>query len=58
MTVVGDGPDYEQYMQQWMRDHPNKHWHRCPTCRNWRLASDPKGHCPLCKPKNHKRSQT
>lgn len=52
MTVVGDGPDYETYMAQWMRDHPDSRWFRCPRCRNWRILSgSPDAHCPLCPPK-------
>ena len=54
-TVYGDGPEYEESMRQWMEDHPGT-WHRCEVCYRWRLTSNPSGHCPLCKPKAHRRS--
>lgn len=47
--IVGDGPDCENYMRRWMADHPGP-WHRCADCSNWRLTTNPNGHCPLCPP--------
>ena len=47
-VLTGDA--YEDYMRQWMADHHGP-WHRCEACGNWRMTTDPLGHCPLCPPR-------
>lgn len=55
MTIIGDGPAYEQYMATWIEEHPDPAWHRCPRCSRWNLGGrvDPCAQCPP-KPKKPK----
>lgn len=45
MTVYGDGPAYQEYMGQWIADHPGC-WVQCPDCGFWRMTVNKKGRCP------------